>query len=155
MEIKKVILSIVFILALTVSLCWAMPPLKLLLSDMRGHTNSAQDLSKDIELLATRINKVSIEIKALSHEVDFKLKRDKILLLEEKVDMFRQWVLELNNKTDILKGLAGDLQNESKMLLKASRPDPDIKQCGPGTIWIPGHREQPHGKWIPGHCARK
>ena len=155
MEIKKMILPIIFVLVLTASLCWAVPPYKLLLSDIRGNMDSVRGLSKNIELLSNRINHVTIEISNLSHEVNLKRKKAKIKRLEEKVNNFQQLVLELDNKTDILRGLASDLQNESNILLKASHINQDVPhKCGPGKIWIPRHRLN-SGKWVLGHCANK
>lgn len=154
MHKKRVILSIVFILALTVSLCWAVPPFKMLLRDMKDHADIVSGQSKEIQHLVNLISKAGVEIEELSKVINLKRQKDKIQRLEEKVDKFQQWVVELDNKTENLKEMAGKLQNDSKMLLVASCNGQIEDKCGPGRIWIPGHRLN-NGKWVPGHCARK
>ncbi len=121
---------------------------------MKDHADIVSGQSKDIEHLVDRIRQMAVEIEELSNVTDFKRQKVKIQRLEEKVDKFQQWVVELDNKTDNLKKMAGKLQHESKMLLEASRNCRIEDKCGPGRIWIPGHRAN-NGKWVPGHCARK
>lgn len=154
MQRKKIIMPVVYILLLAVSVCWAAPSIKIVLRDLKVHANMARGQSKDIGYLVNRIHQLAVEIENLSNVTNFKQQKDKIQILERKVDKFQQWVAELDHKTNDLKFLANQLQNESTTLFRASYTGQPASKCGIGKVWIPGHKAA-NGRWVPGHCARQ
>lgn len=151
---KTLIMQIVFALVLIASFCWAVPPFKLVIENFRGNADSAREVSQNTEHLLSRMWKLADEISDISHGIDSKHQKANIQKVEEKVDKFQELVVELDTKTNILKGLADKMQKESSMLSKTQYTGQGTDRCGAGKIWIPGHTAA-NGKWVPGHCARQ
>ena len=113
MMLRKNYLILIPIGILITSLCWAGPVFQEILSNLKTHADKAKMHARNIEELSTHIRLLAGNIENLSDSIRTKRQREKIRMLENKIDLFQKEVIKLENMTDNLRNVAAKMQKES------------------------------------------